>query len=171
MAGRPGRSGRKPRPTALKVIAGERADRINGDEPRPGEGGAPRCPSWLSREGKAEWRRVVPALERTGMLRKVDRAALAAYCAAWARLVEAERLIAEHGQMVMVEDRTYSDGDGELTVVVKPTRNPALTEAKAASDLIRGFLSEFGLSPSSRSRLAVGGREKSDGQSARRLLS
>lgn len=155
MAGKAGRSGRKQKPTALKVVSGEREDRINRAEPATGELGAPERPEWLSAEAAAEWDRVVPALERTGMLRHVDRAALAAYCAAWARLVEAERLIAEQGQTLHVADRTFEGDDGSTTIVVKAARNPALTEAKAASDLLRGFLSEFGLSPSSRSRLVT----------------
>jgi phage terminase small subunit len=46
---------------------------------------APQPPSWLSREAKAEWRRVTPQLERLDLVNQEDRATLAAYCETWRR--------------------------------------------------------------------------------------
>jgi P27 family predicted phage terminase small subunit len=147
--------GRKPTPTALKVLRGNPGKRpINKQEPKPAPK-VPDMPMWLSAEGKAEWRRVVPELDGIGMLTKVDRAALAAYCAAWARLVEAERLIAKFGHIVFV-DPVEIGSDGDMPVFeVRPASNPALREARAASQLVRQFCAEFGLTPSARTRISL----------------
>ena len=78
--------GRKPRPTHLKILEGNPGKRsLTKNEPKPRPVN-PTQPDWLLREAKAEWRRVVPELERMGLLTTVDRAALATYCQAWARL-------------------------------------------------------------------------------------
>ena len=46
--------GRKPKPTALKVLEGNPGKRpLNENEPKP-ENKAPRCPSWLEQEAKNE---------------------------------------------------------------------------------------------------------------------
>ncbi len=53
------------------------------------------CPQWLWREAKREWRRIVPILVEEGFAETVNRFDLANYCQAWARWVEAEKLINE----------------------------------------------------------------------------
>lgn len=45
---------------------------------------APAVPKELKGEARAEWKRIVPELERVGMLAKVDRGLLMRYCSAWA---------------------------------------------------------------------------------------
>ena len=50
--------GRKPKPTAVKVLEGNPDKRsLNTAEPKP-EKKAPRCPSWLEDEAKKEWKRM-----------------------------------------------------------------------------------------------------------------
>ena len=50
--------GRKPKPTAVKVLEGNPGKRsLNTGEPKP-EKKAPRCPAWLEDEAKKEWRRM-----------------------------------------------------------------------------------------------------------------
>lgn len=58
---------------------------------------APGAPPGLSKVAAAEWRRVVPRLEVAGVLAEVDRGVLAAYCTAWAHMMEAERLLVAEG--------------------------------------------------------------------------
>ncbi|GKY89888.1 phage terminase small subunit P27 family [Sinisalibacter aestuarii] len=53
-------------------------------------GALPRCPSHLSDAARKEWRRLATPLHEAGLVTLADRAALAAYCQAWARWVEAE---------------------------------------------------------------------------------
>ncbi|MGI5443381.1 phage terminase small subunit P27 family [Streptomyces shenzhenensis] len=62
---------------------------------------APSPPTWLDAEAKAEWRRVVPDLDRLGVLARVDRAVLATYCSSWSKFVQAERAIQRDGLTVV----------------------------------------------------------------------
>ena len=50
--------GRKPKPTAIKILEGNPGKRqLNKYEPSPDKL-APECPDWLSEEAKAEWFRL-----------------------------------------------------------------------------------------------------------------
>lgn len=51
---------------------------------------APAAPAGLSKVAAAEWRRVVPELERAGVLATIDRGVLVGYCTAYAHMMEAE---------------------------------------------------------------------------------
>ncbi len=79
-----GKKGRPPKPTKLRLIEGNRGNRpTNEKEPRP----KPRllkAPGWLSKEAKAEWGRMAPALYRLGILTEIDGAMFEAYCNAYA---------------------------------------------------------------------------------------
>ena len=60
--------GRKPKPTALKLLEGNPGKRrINGSEPKP-PASRPTCPAHLSPSAKAEWKRLAEALNRIGLL-------------------------------------------------------------------------------------------------------
>jgi P27 family predicted phage terminase small subunit len=135
-------AGRKPKPTALKELAGNPGKRsLNKNEPR--FGGIAKCPSHLSKLAKAEWRRVSPELEASGLLTSVDRAALAAYCSSWARWVDAEEHLQKDGMAFA------SPKSGYLVP------SPYVSISNTALDAMRKFASEFGMTPSSRSRLHV----------------
>ena len=87
--------GRKPKPTALKVLEGNPGKRpLNNKEPQP-EKKAPRCPSWLEPEAKKEWKRMAKTLEAIGVLTQVDKAAYAGYCQAYARWKEREEFLSK----------------------------------------------------------------------------
>lgn len=60
----------------------------------------PAPPTWLSVEGRREWKRVAPDLIGRGVVVKTDLAALEAYCAAVAGVRETARLITRQGRMV-----------------------------------------------------------------------
>lgn len=59
-------------------------------------------PEWLADEAVGEWARVLglPGVEITPRMVAV----LAAYCQNWARWVESERMLAEHGCEVVLRD-------------------------------------------------------------------
>ena len=91
--------GRKPKPTALKLLEGNPGNRpLNIAEPRPT--GVPDCPDWLEDEAKAEWERMSTVLENMGMLTDMDMVAFAGYCQAYARWKEAEEFLSQHGSIV-----------------------------------------------------------------------
>ena len=90
MAGAKGRSGRRPMPTKLKLLAGNPGKRrLDEHEPEPASR-LPEPPDHLSDEAKREWSRVGELLLDLGLVSELDRAALALYCQARARWVEAE---------------------------------------------------------------------------------
>ena len=140
--------GPKPRPTFLKVIAGTaRRCRLPKHEPKP-ELAIPPVPPELCDDAKCEWRRVAPDLYRAGLMTNLDRAALAGYCAAWGRMVRAERLL-----------RKLGDGgaDGLLTKTAKLNviQNPLVGIANKAARDMMAFAEQFGMTPSARARISA----------------
>jgi P27 family predicted phage terminase small subunit len=134
--------GRRPKPTALKILQGNPSGRpLNHSEPKPTTG-IPTCPRHLNKAARTEWHRISKELLACGLLTAVDRAALACYCVAWSRWVEAEGKIATTG-FVIQSPAGY------------PIVNPYIGIANRAMDLMAKFATEFGLTPSSRSRLSI----------------
>jgi P27 family predicted phage terminase small subunit len=135
--------GRKPKPTRLKILYGNPGRRpLNHNEPTPGVA-TPRCPAHLCDEAKAEWKRISRELHALGLLARIDRAALAAYCQAWARWVKAEGLLKHTGEVLKSQET------GAFY------QNPYLSVANRALEQMHRFLTEFGMTPSSRSRIHV----------------
>ncbi len=126
-----------PKPTALKLLQGtHRADRANPNEPQVEPCTIPR-PRWLRGEARREWNRLAPQLARAGVLTEMDRSALIGLCEMWARWREAEGILDKEGLI----------RDGR--------RHPASTIAAKCYDQWRAMLAEFGLTPSSRSRVSA----------------
>ena len=73
----------------------------------------------------------------------LDVAALAGYSVAYARWCDAEKALRTYGMMV-------KDADG------LPIQSPYLAVANKAYDQMRVMMVEFGMSPSSRSRVSAG---------------
>ena len=138
-----GRRGPVPRPTILKIWAGTQARR-NTNEPRP-ERGRPRSPSWLSPETKAACRSVTPLLEDMGVLTKADGNALVRYCQLWARWKAAEQFIHENGDIYALRD--------DRGKVKWFQQYPQVAIAHRLSIALTRLEAEFGMTPSSRSRI------------------
>ena len=132
--------GRRPTPTKLRVLRGNPARRpLNAAEPAPDP--APvTAPTWLAGAALAEWTRLAPILHRLGLLTEIDGAALATYCQAWARWREAEDQITKFGMVIK--------GKGGF-----PVLSPYVAVANRAMAQMKGFLVEFGMTPSARSRV------------------
>jgi P27 family predicted phage terminase small subunit len=134
--------GRKPKPSHLKLLAGNPGKRpIPANEPQPTKGQPPR-PRHLVGEARKEWRRICGELSQLDILTMADRAALAAYCQAWATWVEAEQHLRTEG-LVLKSPTGYI------------VENPYVGIGHKAMGQMRAFLVEFGLSPASRTRLGV----------------
>lgn len=144
-----------PQPAALRLLTGRAPGRDSGGRkvvpPPDFRRIPPNPPTWLSREAKAEWRRVVPGLARLDLLKEEDRAALTNYCETWATYVDAIRQVREQG--IVVENRSVRK-DGTESVWL--TKNPAVAVAEAASKLLRSWCHEFGLTPSAEARVTRG---------------
>ena len=134
--------GRKPTPTALKLLRGNPGKRsLPEDEPHP-DPDIPEPPDNLSRDARIEWERVTPILYDLGLLTTIDRAALVGYCVAWGRWMEAEDELRKYGAVVKAPSGY-------------PVQSPFLAVANRAMKQVKEFAAEFGMSPSARTRVAV----------------
>lgn len=148
-----GTRGPAPKPSNLKLVEGTyREDRAPAKEPRP-EVQIPSCPSWLHREAKREWRRIVGELEALGLISNFDRGALAAYCEAYAEWWEADRTIKEEGRYV----RYTTKSGGEYVQA-----HPAVAIKNNAIDRLRRFANDFGMTPAARARVEAAEREEGE---------
>jgi P27 family predicted phage terminase small subunit len=133
--------GRKPKPTTLKLLDGNPGKRrLNAREPSAPEG-ISEPPAWLDDEARAEWFRIVTILADMGVSSTADHAALEAYCTIYSRWVQAEAQVRKFGTIVKSPEKGF------------PMTSPYLTVANQALEAMRKFLVEFGLTPSSRSRI------------------
>jgi P27 family predicted phage terminase small subunit len=143
----------KAKPAGLKIIEGRGNGRDSGGrkiKESPGfKRDAPSPPSWLSKEARDEWDRIVPELVRLNVTKPLDRAALAAYCETWSRFVWAQ-------DAVRIDGLTVIGSQGQ------PVKNPAVAIAEAASKEIRAWAAEFGLTPSAENNLAGAKGEDGD---------
>lgn len=157
--------GRPPKPTAMKLLHGDRKDRINTKEPRPAQGDI-RCPTWLSPEAKKVWRRLAPDLIAKKVLTPWDIDTFADLC----EVIVLNRLalqdLTANGASCTVLDREMSDG----TLIYRTTKNPAWQVAKESAAILATVGGRFGLNPSDRSRLSIAS-EASNAKGAERLLS
>jgi len=136
-------------PTRLKLLAGNPGKRPVGEpEPEPASR-LPEPPEHLSDEAKREWLRVGELLVDLGLVSDLDRAALAGYCQAWSRWVEAEEALRTYG-VVIKSPSGY------------PMQSPFLAVANKALEQMRGFLIEFGMTPASRSKVHGEQRAEAD---------
>ena len=143
------RPGPPPKPTALKLIAGNPGKKkLPQGEPKPMVE-APVPPKHLTAEARVEWERLAPILVRLKLLTKLDRAALAAYCQAWARHVEAEEQVAKASALAFTHNGY-------------PIVNPWITISRQAVDQMARFMTEFGMTPAARTRISAPDPERDD---------
>lgn len=137
------RSGRKKIPASMKEMKGTlRPWRENKDAPKPGKASILEPPAHLSPVAAEEYKRKAELLDRLGVFKEGDDVALAAYADAYARWVNAVELYNKTGPLV-------KDKKGN------PARNPIGYAINNAVDTMYRFLTEFGLTPASRTRIKV----------------
>jgi len=142
-------AGRKPTPTALKVIRGNPGKRpLNKDEPQPQVAVNIRPPTWLTKEAKKHWKVVSKQLSDVGILTDLDKHALTMYCEEYARWRDAL-------QKMKDQEVIETDKGNEI-------QSPWVGIANKAFDHMLKIMSEFGMTPSSRSRLTVQPKEDFD---------
>ena len=135
------------KPTALKILEGNPGKRpLNKNEPKPKKI-IPECPDWLEDEANKEWFRLVPELKRLGILTTIDVSGLIGYCQSWARHIEAEKYISIHGM-------TFETESGYLMPV------PQVAISLKYLKICQSFMIQFGLTPSSRTRISMSSGEE-----------
>ena len=134
--------GRKPQPTAIRRANGNPGKRgYNEAEPQPPKE-LPDCPPHLSEVARVEWDRVAETLHEIGVLTTIDRAALAAYCQAYGRWVEAEEKMKETPAMLKTPSGYVQ-------------QSPWMSVANKQLEIMGRYMVELGMTPASRSRVAV----------------
>jgi len=150
MAGATGRSGRRAKPVARKVLAGNPGKRsLNKAEPlfTPITGVDP--PEWLDDNAATMWRMVSKELCAQQVLCATDLHNLEMFCIAYSNSRQAQEHIQSHG-IVMA---------GSMG---GPIKNPALTVLNEAMRQMASFGGMLGLDPSSRQRLIGPNKKQSD---------
>ena len=144
MPGVKGKSGRKPKPRVVKELAGTlRPDRLNPDEPMPvALDKVPACPRHITGEARKQWRRTAKVLVATGVLTAGDLPALEMFCTLYARWRDAQAKLDASNVMLRNADGVFY-------------QNPYLRIADDCLKQMRGYMVEFGITPSSRSRVSV----------------
>jgi P27 family predicted phage terminase small subunit len=150
-------AGRKPKPTALKLIQGtHRKDRAAPNEPKPKQTArVPSPPAEMGKIAKNEWKRIASELHDMGVLTRIDTKALANYCQAYEDMLTARGLL--HGWNLANPDQI--NVQKSMTGVIKT--HPYLVQMREARLDMMKFAAEFGLTPSSRSRVSA--KVKGDG--------
>lgn len=152
-----GRRGPIPKPTALRLLHGDRPDRINKNEPQPADG-LPECPADVDPGVRKIWDYTLAQVAHMRLATPADRDALLAYCEAVHIHRRASELLA----------------DSELIIVGHHggmVRSPLVQMQRDAAALMRGYAHEFGLTPAARSQITHGPVVVQGGVSAARLLS
>ncbi len=134
--------GRRPKPTKLKLLQGNPGHRpLNTNEPEY-KVEIPKPPKHLNKVALQEWKRVSKVLFEQGLLTTVDMAGLAAYCQSFSRWAAAETQLEKEG----LTDTTTNGNTIQNTLV---------GIANQAMEHMRKHLIEFGMTPSSRSKVTA----------------
>lgn len=152
--------GRKPTPSHLKVVRGtNRADRMNDAEPNPRRA-RPSAPEHMSARGREAWDYVVDILDRMGVLTEADALAVELLCEARADWLSARDAIEAAG------GETYESVNG-VTGQRLVKAHPAVAMRSDAARRLQSLLAEFGMSPSSRTKVRAEERDEKDDPAAR----
>jgi len=134
--------GRKPLPTHIKLVKGTtRVDRLNPNELKPPLV-IPAPPTHLDDQEKAKFVALAEMLVCHGLLTELDVGAVARYAVVWRRWLKAEAEIKQSGHMIETTN-------GNLTI------NPHLLVSNRCMAQMSQIESEFGLTPSARSRIRM----------------
>lgn len=139
--------GRKPKPTEQRILEGNAGKRrINDAEPTlpPFEDDAVPGELAVDAVASAYWTRLLPVLRTGRAVTLVDREPLVALCIEWSRYLKAITEVRMRGEII-------------ATPSGYPMPNPYLSIARGALAQLRSLWAEFGLTPSSRSRVHAAG--------------
>ncbi len=141
--------GRPPKPAALKRLAGNPGKRKIREEPKVLIlARVPYPPRMLNKHGKKEWHRVIKLLIKAGLYSELDMTILTIYCAEYGAWKEALEEIENSGGKVLVTDKGYQ------------YMNPWVTIANNARAAMDKAITQFGMSPGSRSKVSASKNEK-----------
>jgi P27 family predicted phage terminase small subunit len=136
--------GRPPKPTALRVLQGNRSHRpLNTEEPQP-PGGRPPRPEGYGSTFEAAWDELLGHIEMMKVLTVVDGPSLEACALALAEMRDIARLLQKEGRFY-----TTTNADGLTMKRV----HPLVAVYADAQRRFATFSAKFGLSPADRVRV------------------
>lgn len=133
--------GRKPAPTAIKRLKGDKPSRINENEPKIVPN-FPGCPKFLGKIARTEFFRIKREMKACSYISTLDLGVLVAYCMSWETMVQSNVIVQKTGPYIKSKK-------GNII------QNPALSGANKAKEQMVKFGTELGFSPSSRGRISV----------------
>ncbi len=141
-------SGRRPQPTALKVLKGNPGQRkLNENEPRPPAGDTGKPPGLTAGAGVI-WDELAPVCLAMGTLTSADLRPFATLCELQATLLQASAQKDAEGFAPFTLSEDYN---GAPKVGV----HAALRLERETANTLRPYYEYFGLTPSSRARIVV----------------
>lgn len=114
---------------------------MNKGEPQP-KAVLPAAPAHLKGDERVKWDERAKTLHEQGMLTTLDLDALAMYCVVFVRWTKAEQVVREKGEIIKTTN-------GNII------QNPYLSIANRALEQLNKLGAEFGMTPSSRSRVKL----------------
>lgn len=157
MAGR----GPAPTPTSIKRKRGNPGDhKLNDHEAQP-DPVLPDPPEVMDDVAREEWHRLAQELYDLGLLTRIDRNTLAAYCQAFSVWVKATEHVKQYGIWELHNAR-YDAAGKRIPGTGELGRSVALNAMFDAMQQMKTYGQELGLSPSARSRIKVESKEPDD---------
>lgn len=154
-----GKRGPAGKPTNLRLLHGDRKDRINNAEPQPADL-ASSPPGWLGEDALVLWKAYAPDLLRKRVLTEWDAEAFAVWCDAAARRRRAVQHLADEGE---VTEQPVFNKNGEVTGT-RWAKNPWTYVLNEADAQFQRYAARFGLTPSDRAALSIGEADSAPGQ-------
>lgn len=146
-----GRRGVPPKPTNVRVLHGDRKDRVNNSEPVPTSGRV-EPPDWLPGLALQVWHHYAPDLVSKGVLTSWDVETFAAFCDAVARRRRAAEKLTEEGEVI---EAPVFNKNGDVTGH-RVAKNPWTLVLNEADGQVQRYGARFGMTPSDRSQLKIG---------------
>jgi P27 family predicted phage terminase small subunit len=163
--------GRKPVPTALRILRGNPSGRPlpePGSEPTP-KNEAPEMPDFIKEDEIAveEWDRITKELDTIGLLNKLDHALIESWVICYSRWINAEKKVLEKGTLSITGQKitTKTKKDGTIEEVKSGGNvitSPYLWVANKSWQQLLKLASEMGMTPSARSRISITPKKKED---------
>ncbi len=134
---------RGPTPTPTKTLKLRGSWRANSKRRPPQPPPVlPKPPDWIGADARELWMDLAPKLSRLGLLTELDVGAFTILCVTWGHWREADRYIAQHGDV-------YTNAAG------LEKRHPMSGIASDTAKMLLTLCGQFGLTPLSRQRLQV----------------
>lgn len=103
-------------------------------------------PKWLCKDAKKEYKKLIKEMSNTNVLTNIDIPVVAICADAYVKMQQANKVLLDEG--ILVE---YTNKSGATNL----NKHPALEVYGKYNDIYKKYLSEIGLSPSSRAKLSL----------------